>query len=58
MKKYDSTTKKTKQKIPFIPLPVWMGQLDATLLQSYKKVFFPRGLSVLTLNKYFVIPER
>ena len=42
--------KKSKQKIPFILLPVWMGRLDATLLQSYKKIFFPRDLFVLTLN--------
>ena len=35
-----------------------MGRLDFTLLQSYKKIFFPRDLFVLTLNDCFVTPER
>ena len=47
-----------KQKIPFIPLPVWMDHLDATLLQSYKKIFFAKYLFVLALNEFFVTPER
>ena len=47
-----------KQKVAFIPFPVWMGPLDATLLQSYKKIFFTKDLFVLALNKCFVTPER
>ena len=45
-------------KIPFIPLRVWMGHLDATLLQSCKKIFFAKYLFVLALNECFVTPER
>ena len=48
---------KIKEKVQFIPLPVWMGHLHATLLQSYKKIF-ARDIFVLALNKCFVTPER
>ena len=47
-----------KQKIPFFPLPVWMGHLHATLPQSYKKIFFAKNLFVLALSECFVTPER
>ena len=60
MTAWKSATKewrKMKQKIPFIPLPVWMGHLYATLLQSYKKIFFAKDLFVLAWNECFMIPE-
>ena len=47
-----------KQKIPFSPLPVWMGHLHATLTQDYKKIFFAKYLFVLALRECFVTPER
>ena len=34
-----------------------MSHLDATLLQIYKKIFFPRDLFVLTLKEWFATPE-
>ena len=47
---------KIKEKAQFLPLPVGMGHLHATLLQSYKKIF-AKDLFVLALNKCFVTPE-
>ena len=61
MTAWKSATKewrKMKQKIPFIPLPVWMGHLYATLLQSYKKIFFAKDLFVLAWKECFMNPER
>ena len=49
---------KNEQKISFIPLPVRMGHLYATLLQSYKKIFFEKDLFVLAWNECFMAPER
>ena len=49
---------KMKEKAQFIPLPAWMGHLYATLLQSYKKIFFAKDLFVLAWNECFMNPER
>ena len=60
MTAWKSATKewrKMKQKIQFIPLPVWMSHLHATLLQSYKKIFFAKDLFVLAWNECFMTPE-
>ena len=51
-------SRKMKQKIPFIRLPVWMGHLYATLLQSYKEIFFAKDLFVLAWNECFMTLER
>ena len=61
MTAWKSATKewrKMKQKIPFIPLPVWMDHLYATLLQSYKKIVFAKDLFVLGWNECFMTSER
>ena len=48
-----------KQKIQFIPLSVWMDQLDATICYKVTgKSFFAKDLFVLALNKCFVTPDR
>ena len=49
---------KMKQKLRFISLPVWMGYLHATLLQSYNRIFLAKYLFVLALNECFVTPGR
>ena len=35
-----------------------MGHVDAALLQSYKKIFFAKGIFVLAISECFVTPER
>ena len=61
MTAWKSATKeqrKWSKKIQFIPLPIWMGHLDDTLLQSNKKIFSAKYLFDLALNECFVTPER